>query len=159
MAVSLFLVTAPPQAPAAPSAERDAVSPERAPADATRPAPRPKRRKPELKLSCFPQISNAIYFEGRMRSRITCTVRVLNPDEQFWCPAVDWSFGIGNTPSSHEGDCDPYEKVVAEEGEPEYWSEDRPKEFGLTPGTYEIWVTLRKSGKVIARESAVVRVN
>ena len=123
------------------------------------PTPRPKRRKPELKLQCAPAISNAVYFEGRVRSRVFCTVRVLYPDERFWCPAVAWSIGPYETPSAHESDCDPYEQVVAEEGEPAFWSEDRPKEFGLPPGLYEIKVSLMKSGRVIARDYFIVRVN
>jgi hypothetical protein len=82
---------------------------------------------------------------------------VTNPDERFWCPAVAWSFGDGITPSRHEADCIPYEEEVAERGEPEYWSES--KEFTLSPGTYQIWAKLSKSGKSLGRDSFVVRIN
>jgi len=162
LAVSLFLATATQQAMPQTSSEQDVVivypSAVPAPVPTQSQVPPRKRPKPKVTLTCFPAVSNARYDEnGRLKSLVVCNVRVTDPDERFWCPGVAWSFADGFTPHSHEADCDPYDKTVAERGEPSYWSEGQ--EFPLPPGTYEIWAKLLKSGKVIGRESFVVRVN
>ncbi len=119
-----------------------------------RPAVIPERKKkaPRVNLMCSPKLQIGAFHPVS----VTAYVRIMDPNEKFWCPEVQWTIN-GEFAGEHTGDCKPYETIVAEEGEPETWSEN-PKRFGFYSGIYVITVKLSKAGRLIAQESCTVQV-
>lgn len=126
-----------------------------APSPAPTPPPATKRQKrsPRVSLTCYPKMQI-----GSIRPvSVAASVRVMDPNDTYWCPGISWTIN-GEPAGNHEGDCRPYEDIVAETGEPQVWSEDQPKRFQFWSGSYVITAKLIKAGKLIAQETCTVHV-
>jgi hypothetical protein len=70
-----------------------------------------------------------------------------NEIEEFYCPALEWEWGDG-TRSMHESDCPPFQPGI--EFERRYSTEHGFR----TAGDYNVKVTMRRGGRVLATASA-----
>lgn len=118
------------------------------------PVPRRKRNSPRISMHCSPRMDIAAF----RPVIVSASMRIMDPNEKFWCPEVLWNIN-GEFYGKHEGDCKPYETIVAEEGEPEVWPEGgETKRFEFWPGTYIITVKLLKTGSILAQQSCTVHI-
>lgn len=115
----------------------------------------PAAKKPSLELRqrpLFPQSPAEMTFTAELKGGIE--------SEDYYCPTVEWEWGDdsrhgGNTgtKSVEESDCEPYQAGVSEFVR-HFEKEHRFSEWG----NYRVQVTLRKGGRVIARQSRMVNV-
>src|SRR5215475_7413166 len=112
-------------------------------------------KKPSLELRqrpLFPTSPAEVTFTAELKGG--------TDTEEYYCPTVEWEWGDDSrhggttgTKSVEEGDCDPFQAGVSEFVR-RWEKEHRFNEWG----NYKVQVTLKKSGKVIARQSRVVNV-
>ena len=123
------------------------------------PKPQP-RKKPVPQLVCGPATGSRtqVGTVGLNGFRVHCRVRVMFPDERFWCPDVEWEID-GERYSAHSGDCDPFSDVVTDAGEPFLWFEPEKWLPPFGRGTHTITVKLMKNGKVIFSDYCEVQVS
>jgi hypothetical protein len=111
-------------------------------------------KKPSLELRQRP-----LFPTSPAEMTFTAELKGGTDSEEFYCPTVEWEWGddarhggTTGTKSVEEGDCDPYQPGA--EITRRFEKEHRFNEWG----TYKVQVTLKKAGKVIARQTRVVNV-
>ncbi|HXK36470.1 MAG TPA: hypothetical protein VJ553_02720 [Candidatus Paceibacterota bacterium] len=125
--------------------------------------PRPKplpRKKPIPQLVCGPATGSKtqIGVAGLDGFTVHCRVRVMFPDERFWCPEVEWEVN-GERQSMHHADCAPFDDVATEVGEPFLWNEPEKWLPPFGRGFHTIKVRLKKGGKVLFSDICEVEVS
>lgn len=82
---------------------------------------------------------------------VTLTAEVLGGmTEDFYCPEVEWEYTDGSR-SVYESDCEPWDRATCFERR---WT----KRMQLGRGAHRVVVTLRKGGRLVAREAAAFEV-
>jgi hypothetical protein len=101
-----------------------------------------KLSRPRLDLRATPRIA----FSPAV---VLLTAELVGGDEleDYYCPALEWEWGDG-THSVHESDCPPYQ--TGTQLERRYTTEHGFRHAG----DYNVKVTLRRSGRVLATASA-----
>lgn len=105
-------------------------------------------KKPSLSLKATPAVSFA-------PARIVVVAEVkggADDFEELYCPSVEWDWGDLTT-STAEADCEPYEAGKSEIKR-RYTVEHRYK----NPGSYKIFLRLKKGDKIVAAANAMVQV-
>jgi hypothetical protein len=114
---------------------------------ASKPKPDPKR--PALSLRASPTQA----MNPPVRISLTADLKG-GPDdaEEFYCPAVEWSWGDG-TVSESSADCDPYEA-----GTSTIQRRYAIQHVYRRAGRYQIQLRLKKKDKTVAAASASVQI-
>jgi hypothetical protein len=98
--------------------------------------------KPRLDLRASPRVAFSPVV-------VLLTAELVGGDEaeEFYCPSLQWEWGDGGR-SSHESDCPPYQ--AGSQLERRYTAEHGFRQAG----DYNVKVTMRRGGRVLATASA-----
>jgi hypothetical protein len=101
-----------------------------------------KLNRPRLDLRATPRVA----FSPAI---VLLTAELVGGDEveDFYCPSLEWEWGDGGR-SAHESDCPPYQ--TGSQLERRYTAEHGFRQAG----DYNVKVTMRRSGRVLATASA-----
>jgi len=105
-----------------------------------------KPKKPQLDLRVSPRVAFSpveVLVLGQLKGGADL--------EEFYCPGLEWDWGDG-TRSAHESDCEPFESGAVLE---RFFS---ARHAFLTPGAYNVRLTLRRATRTIAVASIEVTV-
>ncbi len=105
-----------------------------------------KDARPRLALRAAPRI-------GIVPASILFTAELVGGEavEEFYCPGVEWNWGDGET-SFHEADCPPFGPGV------EFNRRFSARHFYRQSGSFEVRLTLRRSGRAVAASRASIMV-
>src|SRR5688572_4994568 len=105
-------------------------------------------KKPSLSLKASPAVSFApsrVVLVGELKGGP-------NDNEEFYCPTVEWEWGDLTT-SVAEADCEPYEP-----GKSEVKRRYTVEHQFRNPGSFKVYIRLKKGTKVIAQAAAQLQV-
>jgi hypothetical protein len=105
-----------------------------------------KLKRPRLDVRASPRIAMS-------PARVVVTVELVGGDdvEDYYCPGLQWEWGDGSR-SFQESDCEPFQEGAAVE------RRYSASHFYGSPGDYNIRVTLSRSDRTLASNSARVMV-